>query len=412
MTTTAHHPAGPAALRLTTWPAEIRALLAATFIARAIGFCYPFLPYHLDALNLDPQAIGMTLTGFGVGWLIGSVLWGWLADRIGRRDTLVTAMALAALTLALLAQAQETNSVMAAACVAGVVYDATRPVFSAAIAARYPDDESRAAVNAHRNFAVNVAAAIAGASGGLLADPIGIPGLLWANAAACAVCAFIAWTHVDPQGVRSNRTPLQTALRDRRLWLLLTVSLATLTAAAGLFSSLPLLMTQAGMSAADYGWAQGANAVAVLALSPFMNRWLSRRAGNGQPMTGLLAGSALVLGTSMASAALASTVIGFSLSAALVVPGEIIAFVAAGDILMRIAPPGAHGLYAGVWGTTLAGAVVVAPMLATLALEQGGPDLVGASHLATGALGAALCWPLARAVRAPRQRGIARASTT
>jgi MFS family permease len=394
------HPAGTNTRR---WPAEIRTLMAGTFVVRAAGFCYPFLPYHLEALQLSTRTVGQLLATFGMGWLTGSILWGWLADRIGRRTTLVGAMALAALALPLLAQAQATTAVAAAAFVAGMVYDAPRPVLSAAIAERFADDRSRASLNASRNFVVNVAAAVAGTSGGLLADRAGIPALLWANAAVCATFGIIAWLflsdHTDVPADQPTRVHLGAVLRDGRLGLLLLASLATLTAAASLFSSLPMLMVRAGLSAADYGWTQTANAAAVLALSPFLNNWLSQRAHRGKPMTGLLAASALILGTSMGAAALSSTVLGFSLPAALAVPGEVIAFVAAGDVLARISPPGAYGLYAGIWGTTLAGAVVLAPVLASWSMEHGGPPLTAVTTLTAGAVGAALCWPLALVTR-------------
>ncbi|WP_274036366.1 MFS transporter [Streptomyces sp. MMBL 11-1] len=378
--------------------------MGGTFAVRAAGFCYPFLPYHLDALQLSTRTVGQLLAVFGLGWFTGSVLWGWMSDKVGRRPTLTAAMAMAAIALPLLAQAHAPTAVAGAAFVAGMAYDAPRPVLSAAIAERYADDKNRAHLNATRNFIINVAAATAGASGGVLADSVGIPALLWANGTVCALFGVLAWLTLDNStSTAADQRPAglhpQDVLRDTRLAVLLLTSLATLTAAASLFSSLPMLMARAGLSATDYGWAQTANAAAVLALSPLLNRWLSQRAHRGRPMTGLLALSALILGTSMGAAALASTVTGFSLLAALAVPGEVLAFVAAGDVLARISPPGAYGLYAGIWGTTLAGAVVIAPVLASWSLTHGGPNLAAATTLTCGVIGAALCWPLAALTR-------------
>ncbi|MFG3429402.1 MFS transporter [Streptomyces californicus] len=395
------HPAGDPSRR---WPTEIRILMGGTFAVRAAGFCYPFLPYHLDALQLSTRTVGQLLAVFGLGWFTGSVLWGWLSDKAGRRPTLTAAMTMAAIALPLLAQAHAPTAVAGAAFVAGMAYDAPRPVLSAAIAERYADDKNRAHLNATRNFIINVAAATAGATGGVLADRAGIPALLWANGTVCALFGVFAWLTLDNStstaaGQRPAGLHLQDVLRDTRLAVLLLTSLATLSAAASLFSSLPMLMARAGLSATDYGWAQTANAAAVLALSPMLNRWLSQRAHRGHPMTGMLALSALILGTSMGAAALASTVTGFSLLAALAVPGEVIAFVAAGDVLARISPPGAYGLYAGIWGTTLAGAVVIAPVLASWSLTRGGPNLAAATTLTCGVIGAALCWPLAALTR-------------
>ncbi|WP_240679342.1 MFS transporter [Streptomyces sp. B29(2018)] len=386
------------------WPAAIWTLMAGTFLIRGLGFTYPFLPYHLDQLHFSTRTVSVVLAVFGAGWLLGSVMCGWLADRIGHRATLITTMLLAAVALPLLAQAQALPALLAATFTGGVVYDAARPVFTAAIADTFPDDGVRASVNAWRHFAVNVGAAVAGTVGGMLAAPLGIPALIQVNAAACALFALLAWRYLPATtgprpSSRSRAGVYRAALGDRGLWLLLLASLCALTCAASLFSSLPMLMAKDGLTAADYGWTQTANAGAVLLLSPLLNRWLSRQAEGNTPMTGLFAASSILLGTSMGAAGFASTPLGYATTAALAVPGEIIVFVAASDLLNRLSPPSARGLYAGIWGTTLAGAVIIAPALAGWALVHGGDQLAAATTCTVGVLGAVLAWPLAARIR-------------
>ncbi|MEV7157142.1 MFS transporter [Streptomyces misionensis] len=383
------------------WPAPVWTLMLGTFAIRAAGFTYPFLPYRLSELGFGTATVGRLLALFGVGWLTGSLLAGWCADRLGRRATLVTAMFAGAGTLPLLAEAHTFEAIAVTAFLAGAVYDASRPVFTAAIADTFPNDGDRASVNAWRHFAVNVGAATAGTAGGLLADPFGITALICINAAVCALFGVLAWGVLPPDrpATACRSAPARyyrAALTDVRLWLLLAASLAALTCVACLFSTLPMLMTSNGLSAADYGLTQTANAVTVLILSPLLNRRLAALASRSTPMTGTLALSSVLLGVSMGAAGLASTTWQYSLAAALAVPGEILAFVAAGDILNRISPPHARGLYAGAWGTTLAGAIILAPSLAAWSLSLGGAVAAAAATLAVGALGALLCWPLAR----------------
>lgn len=387
-----------------SWPASIWTLLVGTFTVRAFGFTFPFLPYHLTQLHLTTALVGVLLATFGAGWLAGSVLCGWLADRWGRRPTLVATMLLGAAVLPPLALAHTTPALVTTSFLAGLVYDAPRPVVTAAIADAFPDDAARAKANSWRNFAVNVGAAFAGTVGGLLAAPLGIGTLICINAAICGAFALIAWQLVDSrEPERASVSPgVGGALSDPRLWWLLAASLAALTCIGSLFSALPLLMEGDGLSAADYGWAQAANAGVVLVLSPVLNGWLSRRASRPRAMTGLFALSSLGLAVTVGATGFLSTTLGYATAAALAVPGEVVIFVAAADILNRIAPPAAQGTYAGIWGTTLAGAVIVAPVLATWALTHGGDVLVGAATFGCGLLGAALCWPLAVAVRRPR----------
>ncbi|MBQ0972851.1 MFS transporter [Streptomyces sp. RK31] len=384
---------------LPRWPPAIWALLLTTLVARSFGFVYPFLSYHLKHLSYTTEAVGQVLAVFGIGWLLGQLLTGWAADRLGRRRTLVTSMATAAVLLPLLAQAHDFAAVCTGALIAGIVYDAARPVVTAVIADLITDDTQRAAVNGWRHGAVNIGAALTGALGGFLAGHVGFHVLFWLNAAACAACALIAHRCLPadtPAAIsRSSRTDVRAVTRDAQLWLLWAASVFALTCAAGMFSALPMLMADDGLAASAYGWTQVANAGAVIALTPLLTPWLSRRCGGQQPMIGNLAASSLLLGVGMGSAGLAETTLGYSLAVAVAVPGEIAFFIAASDVLNKISPESARGLYAGIWGSTLAVAVIIAPVLAAASLTYGGGVLTALTTLAAGAVGAALCLPLA-----------------
>ncbi|WP_328689932.1 MFS transporter [Streptomyces phaeochromogenes] len=381
------------------WPPAIWALLVTTLVARSFGFAYPFLSYHLKHLGYATEAVGQVLAVFGIGWLLGQLLTGWAADRLGRRRTLVTAMATAAVFLPLLAQAHGFAAVCTGAVIAGIVYDAARPVVSAVIADLITDDAQRAAVNGWRHGAVNIGAALTGAVGGFLAAHLGFQILFWLNAAACAACALIAHRGLPADTplatAPSSRVPMRAVTRDARLWLLWAASAFALTCAAGMFTALPMLMADDGLAATAYGWTQVANAGTVIALTPLLTPWFSRRCGGQRPMIGTLAASSLVLGVGMGSAGLADTTLGYSLAVAVVVPGEIAFFIAASDVLNKISPESARGLYAGIWGSTLAVAVIIAPVLAAVSLTHGGGVLAALTTFVAGAVGAALCLPLA-----------------
>lgn len=392
------HPPVPAAPTPHRWPPVIWALLLGTFLVRAAGFSLPFLSYRLAELNFATSTIGRILAAFGGGWLLGQLLCGWLADRVGRRTTLVGAMTVATIAMPSLAAGQSVWTVVAAAFVSGMVFDAPRPIVSAVILDTIPSESGRTRVNAARHFTINVAAGLTGAVGGLLAGDVGTRPLFLINGAACASCGILALLVMSPDRLTARppteRSNLRHALRDGRLWLLWLASLAALTCAAGMFSVLPILMADDGLNAAAYGWTQAVAAVVVIALSPVLTPRLSRRADRPTPMVGVLATGSLLLGAGMGAAGLASGTIGYSLVASLAVPGEIILFIAAGDVLNRISPPDSRGMYAGIWGTTMAVAIIAAPLLAAWSLEAGGDLLAGATIFGAGLLGAALSTPL------------------
>ncbi|MER5572412.1 MFS transporter [Streptomyces massasporeus] len=386
--------------------AHIWVLVVGAGAVRAAGFSYPFLSYRLADLGFSTTGISGVLALYGVGWLAGQILWGRLADVLGRRTTLVSAMALAAVVMPLLAEVSNPFAVGGAAVVAGVVYDAPRPVVSAVVGDDVPDDATRASITGWRHFAINVGAAVTGATGGLLADRTGLALLFWINALACAAFALVALRYMKADSPRiPTATPAgngaRSALRDVRLGLLWLASLLALTPVAGLFSIMPLLMERNGMPASAYGWTQVASAAAVLLLSLPLNGWLARKTKSSS-MVGMLAASSLVLGAGIGSAGLASSTLQYAAAAAAAVPGEIVAFVAATAIVDRIAPPHARGLYAGIWGSTLAGAIICAPTLAGWSLTQGGPGLVGLTTFFCGVLGAVVCLPLALLLRQGR----------
>ncbi|MGW7197312.1 MFS transporter [Streptomyces chryseus] len=378
------------------WPPAVWALLAITFVARAAGFTYPFLGYHLKDMGFTTTGVGQVLAAFGTGWLIGQLLTGWGADRFGRRRTLISAMTTAVLCLPVLAQSHTFSAVITGSFIVGIVYDAPRPIVSAAIADLVNDDAQRTAINGLRHGAVNVGAAITGIAGGFLASTCGFQALFWFNAAACGICALIAHRHLGTDATTTlrqsgDRPGFRSVVRDSRLWLLWAASVAALTCAAGMFTALPLLMEDDGLPVSAYGWTQVANAAAVFLLTPILSPWLSRRCAAQRPMLGMLAASALLLGAGMGGTGLADTTWGYSLAVFVAVPGEIIFFIAASDVLDKISPEPARGIYAGVWGSTLAVAVIAAPILATASLNSGGEHVAALTTLAAGVLGAALC---------------------
>ncbi|MFF8932354.1 MFS transporter [Streptomyces longwoodensis] len=379
--------------------AQIWMLVIGAGAVRAAGFSFPFLSYRLAGLGFSTEGISGVLALFGVGWLAGQVLWGRLADALGRRTALVGAMLMASVALPMLATVSSPFAVGAAAVVSGAAYDAPRPIVSAVVADEVHDEATRARFTGWRHFAINVGAAVTGAVGGMLADSTGLPFLFWINGAVCAIFALVVLRFMKADGPHP-RTPAashssaRSVLHDGRLWFLWLVSLLALTPVAGLFSIMPLLMERNGMPASAYGWTQVASAATVLLLSIPLNGWLARKTGSSS-MVGLLATSSLVLGAGIGSAGMASS----TLQYAAAVPGEIIAFVAATAILDRIAPPHARGLYAGIWGSTLACSVICAPALAGWSLTHGGPGLVGLTTFACGVLGAVTCFPLALLLR-------------
>lgn len=101
------------------WPAPIWTLLAGTLLTRCVGFAYPFLSYRLHSLGYAAAGIGNTLALVGLGWLLGQLVFGRLADRAGKRRVLIGVLLAAAAELPLLGLVTATTAVTMAALTAG-----------------------------------------------------------------------------------------------------------------------------------------------------------------------------------------------------------------------------------------------------------------------------------------------------
>lgn len=395
------------------YPAVIWMLLGGNFVVRGAGFAYPFLAYHVAGRHHAAGAVGAVLAAFGLGWAVGQLVCGWLADRIGARMTLMATMLVASAVLVLMAQACSVPALFCGAVITGIVYDAPRPVLGAAITELVPDPARRARLDAFRfGWVVSIGRAITGGVGGLLVGAVGVPVLFWINAAGCFLFAVVAGCCIPSRGRRPATTTLRprnlsyrAAFADHRLTLLFASSLATLVAVRGLYAAIPMLMADRGLGAGQFGWAQLANALAGLALTPVITPWVGRKvAARFHPRLDILALAGLWTTVSMGWAALAHSTLDFSLATAFSTPGEVAWFVIAAGVVHRIAPPASGGRYHGIWSMSVAVASVIAPILASYSLIHGGHQLVAIVTVSAGALGAALCLPLARTLnRSTRQ---------
>src|SRR5947207_1730827 len=81
-------------------------LFFGTFLNKFGTFVLPFLAIYLKRLGYSAIESGMAVAAYGVGTLAACLLGGYLADRIGRRKTIVLSMFSAAVVMLCLSQAR------------------------------------------------------------------------------------------------------------------------------------------------------------------------------------------------------------------------------------------------------------------------------------------------------------------
>ncbi len=347
-------------------------------------FVQPFLVLYLtDARGLSVQQAGTLVAIWGSGALIGPLLGGWLADRIGRRATMAGAMLAAAASLAALGAAQSIPAIAVAAFFAGVTADMYRPAASALVADIVPP-EDRARAFGLLFWAINLGFAVAATAGGFLASK-GY-GLLFAiDAISCVIFGALIWfgvrheTRPAPASKDTPKVGYRTALRDRTLVWLLGLTLLYGSVYDQAYITLPLAIRDAGLPTSSYGTVIALNGIVIVALQPFLTPRLMRF----RPTTVLAAASFLVA-AGMAATGLARGPVTFGVTVVIWTLGEIAVAGLLGAMTAELAPPQARGRYQGLFTLSWAASGLVGPVVGTAVYGGVAPAALWLSCLAAG----------------------------
>jgi predicted MFS family arabinose efflux permease len=183
-----------------------------------------------DDLRFDDQQLGFAVAGFFLASALTSLPGGHVADRVGDRTAIVTAMGATSLTLIALGTMVGSGRAMSAVLLAaGASNGWLYPAVNLAIARRV--EEGRGLAFGLKQAAIPTATLLAGAALPIVGGSLG-----WRSAFLAAAIAAVAAGLVTARGLRPTRSP--STKRDRvrhrpsRSLLLITLA-ATLGAAAG-----------------------------------------------------------------------------------------------------------------------------------------------------------------------------------
>ncbi len=295
-------------------PATFWYLWAGLLINRAGAFAMLFLPLYLTAVRGASESLaGVVVGAFGAGGAAGVLLGGVLADRWGRRATLVAAHLATAVLMVALALSQHLGVIAALALLVGVTHAMPSPAFVAAIVDVVPEARRSRAFNL-QFWAFNLGMAVASLLAGLLAEASYLALFLVDAAATLATAVVIAWKVPEtinraaasatapmrpapsasappgrpgPTGrhaparsslpVTGSRRPgLHTALTDRPFMVFvgLTFVLAVLTTQTS--TIMPLAMRADGLGPSAYGTVMALGGVLIVLGQLFVPRLIDR----------------------------------------------------------------------------------------------------------------------------------------
>jgi len=346
-------------------------LFFGTFLNKFGTFVLPFLAIYLTRLGYTAAQSGFAIAAYGVGTLAACLAGGYLADRIGRRKTIVLSMFSAALVMLCLSQARSLPMIVLLSGVAGLAGELYRPASNALLADLVPPGLRLTAFAAYR-VAFNAGWAFGPAMAGLLAKK----SFLWlfvGDAATSLLYGLVAWFALPAglRGARAGNALFETfaLLRDdRRLRQVIFASLAIGVVFVQVFSTMSLEITQHGFSPSVYGLIVSMNGALVvlceLPLTTITKRYPARR---------VIALGFVLIGVGFASNVLVRTLPLLLLTTSLFTLGEMVSMPVLGAYVAELAPAHQRGLYMGTYGTVWALAFIFGPSL--------GMWLFSANHL-------------------------------
>lgn len=344
-------------------------------LANRLGyFVQPFLMLYLAReRDLPVTTAGALVAAFGAGALVSQFVGGWLADRMGRRATLVLGMLGSAGALLGLGFVSSLPLLAVFAAVTGLFLDLYRPAVSALVADLVPAAQRPRAFGL-LYWAVNVGVSVAAVLGGALAAR-GYWLLFVLDAATCVVFAILI-AHGVPETrpqrvVGGSAGGYSVALRDGLLLALAATTLLGSSVYLQCFVTLPLVITADGLGPGAYGLIYAVNPAAVIVLQPLTLRWLGAR-----PLVPVYASSVLLIGLGFGATAFASSIPAYAATVLVWTLGEIGFNAVAPSLVADLASPDQRGRYNGVLGLAWGGAALLGPLAGTAVLDRYGEGVL------------------------------------
>ena len=352
-------------------PRTVWVLIAARGVNRLGAFSLPFLAVLITGrYDAAPATAGLVVAVFGLATIPSRLAGGRLADRLGRRRTMVAGLVGCAVAQAGIAAAPNLTAAVGFAVLLGLVFELYEPPSQAMIA-----DAVGEAARVRAYSLLNAALAAAGLAAGMLAAGLGRWDLRWlfvADAATCLLCALLVHGALPADrpktGGEGDGRAVVAPWRDRTLLSMLFTGTLFALVYLQITIMLPLAMAHRGLEPADAGLLLAVSALAIVLGQPLLRL---------KPLSDWSAPAAFAIGGVLLAAGVAGYAVADGLG------GHFVATVvwSAGDLLLvgralaivaELAPPGGTGRYLAVYGTAWGIAAVVAPLLGTQLLDHAG----------------------------------------
>ncbi|MFI9614365.1 MDR family MFS transporter [Streptomyces sp. NPDC052023] len=354
-------------------PREFWWLWTSTLINRLGGFVATFMAMYLTIdRGHSASYAGLVAALYGLGGAVLSLGGGVMADRLGRRPTLLIAQSSMAVSVALLGFVRHPVAIAAVAFLVGAASSASRPAVQAMMADIIrPEDRVRAfSLN---YWAINLGFAISSTAAGFIAEVSYRAGFLLEAGMTmiCAIVVFVKLPESRPDRTatakQADAVSLGTVLRDGRFMGVVGLSFLLALIFQQGSVGLPIAMGEAGFTPADYGMALAVNGVLIVALQIPVTRYIEHR----DPRR-LLIISSLLAGYGFGLTAFAGSVALFALTVCVWTLAEIVMAPTQTGLVVALSPDHGRGRYQGMHTMSWSVAGLIAPLMSGVVIDRYG----------------------------------------
>lgn len=359
---------------LASLPGQYWILFSGTLVNRFGTFVMPFLVIYLKMRGYGESVIGFTLGAYGAGALCGGIIGGNLADKIGRKPTMLISCAGSAGFMLLLSQASSVPALITATFMTGLSAGMYHPAASALIADLIPPHLRVRAFSCQR-WAINIGFAAGMATAGIMAKKsftalfvadagttllMGLTVLIGLKPRAIAKTARGGWSHAL-QHMKDN-VPFQFACAAGFLIAVVFLQMSC---------TYSLQTTEgAGLDEQTYGLLMALNGIMIACLELPLIGYTRRFS----PVKAMAAGYTLI-GLGMGINTLGATLPLLVVSMVVFTLGEMIAMPVSSGYMASLAPDEMRGRYQGVVSVTWSSATMVGPALGLMLYHINPPVL-------------------------------------
>ena len=360
-------------------------------VNRVGGFVVAYLALYLtERRGLSPSQTGLLVALYGAGAVLAGPVAGVLADRLGRRPTMLLSLSFSGLGAIALGFAERPGAIATLVASIGFVGEMYRAPMQAAVADLVPQRD-RARAFGLLYWAVNLGFSLGFTLGGLLATVSWIA-VFTVDGLTTLAFAAIVWRRVPetrPAGAPAERVAatLAGALRPLGDRVYLSFIALNFLVALVFFQfqlALPLDMRAHGLGPAAYGALLSLNGITIVLVQPPVGRWLGRL-----DRSRVMAVAALFIGVGFGMHGLGHSAPAYAVAIVVWTLGEIAHNPVASVLAADLAPLALRGRYQGAYSLAWSLAAFAAPALGGAVLARGGAATLWAGCFAVALLVAA-----------------------